>query len=375
MGGGVIGCSIAREVALRGIKTTILERGEPCREASWAAAGALVVRAVGPDIDPLVEFKKASLALFSDHTKELTEDTGIDTGFRESGGIDLLLSERETENIGAFLEWQKSADIQAEPLSSKELHQLEPNLSHDIHHGVIFPTFTQVRTPWYTRALLTSALKHGATIETHTEVLDFIREGDRIVGVETDREEFFAEMTVLAGGPWGPALARLAGHQLPGVPVKGQIVLLFDRSRPVNHIVHHGKTYLTPRDEGHIVVGSTEEWVGFQKQNTVEGVSHLLDRAKLFYPCLERASLEQMWHGFRPLSVDGFPYIGKISGLDGLIASTGHYRSGIILSPITGKVVAELLHGEDPSFGISPFSPDRLKAMESIDLSPRLDLH
>jgi len=373
IGGGVIGCSIARELALRGKNTTIIERGEPCREASWAAAGALVVRALGPEVDPLVEFKKASLALFEEHTKDLFDDTGIDSGYRKSGGLDLFPTDDEIQEIDAFVALQEQHSIQADRLTERDLRKLEPNLTADIKHGVLFPTFVQVRTPWYTRALLTSAIKHGAKIETHTEVRDFIREGDRIVGVQTDREEFFADTTILAGGPWTPALARLTGCDLPGVPVKGQMILLFDRTHPVNHIINHGKTYLTPRDEGRIVVGSTEEWVGFQRQNTVEGISHLLDRAKRFYPCLEQASVERIWHGFRPLTVDGLPYIGRISGLDGLFVSTGHYRSGIMLAPITGKVVSDLLYRETPSFDITPFSPDRLSAMQTVDLSPRTD--
>lgn len=375
VGGGVIGCSIARELARTGVSATILERGEPCREASWAAAGALIARAAGPDEGPLLDFKKQSLSMFDSLTAELLDETGIDSGFRRTGGIDLLLNDEEIDEAEEFLNWQRKAGIEAHLLSPSELRDLEPNLSDRIECAVHFPTFTQVRTPWFTRALLASALRAGARIETHTEVLDFILERGRVAGVRTDREECFAETTILAGGPWSPRLAKLLGRELPGVPVKGQIILLEDRSLPVRHIVHHGKTYLTPRDEGRMVVGSTEEWVGFQRRNTAEGIAHLLESAKSFFPCLAQASVEQVWHGFRPLTVDGLPYIGGLEGIEGFLCATGHYRSGIILAPLTARVIAELLQDSPPSFDLAPFSPNRTAGMAAVDLSPRTDLH
>lgn len=373
VGGGVIGCAVARELSLRGRKSLILERGEPCREASWAAAGALVARAQGYGADVGLDLKLASLSLFKDYCARLEDETGIDTGYRETGSLDLFLTDEEIREIDAVLEWQAAKGIRSEKVAEGDIRKLEPNLNPEIRFGVFFPEFTQVRTPWYTRAVLASALAHGAEIETHTEVREFIREGDRVLGVRTDREECFADTTILAAGPWSTALARLLGKEVPGVPVKGQIILLEDRSKPVRHITHHGKTYLTPRDDGKIVVGSTEEWVGFQRRNTLEGISTLLDRASFFFPSLARASVDNIWHGFRPYSVDGLPFIGGIDGLEGFLCATGHFRSGIILSPITAKVVAELVEGESPSVDIAPFSPNRVAAMETIDLSPRYD--
>ncbi len=375
IGGGVIGCSIARELAQAGVAVAILERGEPCREASRAAAGALIARANSPQEGPLLPFKLRSMEMFETLCVEMEDETGIDSGFRKTGGIDLLLTQEEIDGVGEFIEWQTANGIEAERLEDEDIRELESNLSANIEHGIFFPRFTQVRTPWYTKALLASALRSGAHLETHTEVLDFLLEGDRVIGVKTDREECFAGTTILAGGPWSSSLAKLLGREIPGVPVKGQIILLNDRTRPVRHIVHYGKTYLTPRDEGRIVVGSTEEWVGFQRRNTVDGISTLLQSAKTFFPCLNRSSVEDIWHGFRPLTVDGLPYIGGIEGLGGFLCATGHYRSGIILSPITARVVTDLLMGREPSFDIAPFSPNRVSQMEAVDLSPRTDLH
>ena len=375
VGGGVIGCAIARELSLKGQKVLILERGEPNREASWAAAGALIARALSAEADPLVAFKNKSLGLFKDLCEDLRKETGIDSGYRETGGIDFFLTEDEIGELDEFVSWQSAYGIRAERVSDKELKKAEPNLNPGITEGVFFPDFTQVRTPWYTRALLTSALRNGAQLETHTEVKEFITEGDRVIGVRTDREECFAGTTVLAAGPWSPALARLLGKEIPGVPVKGQIILLNDHSFPISHIVHHGKTYITPRDDGRLVVGSTEEWVGFQRRNTLSEIEGLLSQSRFFYPCLENASVEAVWHGFRPLTVDGLPFIGEIDGLDGFICATGHYRSGIILSLITAEAVADLIYGETPSTDLAPFSPNRVARLESIDLSPRTDLN
>jgi glycine oxidase len=375
VGGGVIGCAIARELSLSGRKCTILERGEPCREASWAAAGALIARALGPDEGPLLEFKIQSLSMFKQFCQELTGETGIDTGFRETGGIDFLIDADEAASVDVYLDWQRIAGVPAEKLSAADLHRLEPNLSPNIQLGVLFPTFTQVRTPWFTKAVLTSALRHGADLQTHTDVREFLVEGGRVVGVRTDQDEWHAGLTILATGAWSPQMARLLGKELPGVPVKGQIILLHDRSRPIQHIVHHGKTYITPRDEGRLVVGSTEEWVGFQRENTLDGIAGLLQHAKEFYPCLGSASVEHVWHGFRPLTYDGLPFLGGLSGLEGLLCATGHYRSGIILSPLTAKVVGEMVDKRKPSFDVKPFSPDRAVGMGGVDMTPRADLH
>jgi glycine oxidase len=375
VGGGVIGCAIARELALRGVRSTILERGEPCREASWAAAGALIARALSADEGPLLSFKVQSLASYKDHCQDLMADTGIDTGYRETGGIDFFLTESEVAEKEEFLSWQRAAGVPVQGLDESDLRELEPALNPEIRQGAYFPTFTQVRTPWYTRALIASALKHGARLESHIEVREFLLDGSRVVGVRTDRGEIFAETTILAGGPWSTELAKLLGRELPGVPVKGQIILLYDQSRPVNHIVHSGKTYITPRDEGRLVVGSTEEWVGFQRRNTVEGISKLLSSACEFYPSLGASSVEQVWHGFRPLTFDGLPFIGPVEGLEGFLCATGHYRSGIILAPITARVISELLHRETTCFDVSPFSPNRVGTMEVVNLAPRTDFH
>lgn len=375
VGGGVVGCAIARELSLRGRKCTILERGEPCREASWAAAGALIARALGPDEGPLLQFKIKSLAMFKEYCQELTGETGIDTGYRETGGIDFLIEAEEASSVDAYLEWQKIAGVPAELLSVNDLHRLEPNLSPNINLGVLFPTFTQVRTPWYTKAVLTSALRHGAELRSCTEVREFVVEKDRVVGVCTEQDEWRAELTILATGAWSTQMARLLGKELPGVPVKGQIILLHDRSCPIRHIVHHGKTYITPRDEGRLVVGSTEEWVGFHRNNTLDGIAGLLSRAREFYPCLGSATLEQVWHGFRPLTFDGLPFIGALSGLEGFLSATGHYRSGIILSPLTARVVGEMVDQKKPSFDVEPFSPDRAVGKGQVDMTPRTDLH
>jgi glycine oxidase len=375
LGGGVIGCAIARELSQAGHEVLILERGEPAREASWAAAGALIARAQSSDPDAALSLKLKSLPLFKELCASLQEETGIDSGFRETGGIDFFLTEEEIQEIPEFLSWQKSFGIQVEPLSEQELHDLEPHLTPDIVAGAYLPEFTQVRTPWFTRALLTSALKAGTRLETHTEVKDFIQEGDRVVGVRTDREEVFGGTTILAAGPWSPALARLLGKEIPGVPVKGQIILLNDRRCPVRHIVHHGKTYITPRDEGRLVVGSTEEWVGFQRENTLAGILGLLTHSREFYPCLEKASVESVWHGFRPLTIDGVPYLGGLSGLEGLLCATGHYRSGIILAPITARILAAMVEGRECGIDLAPYSPNRIASMESIDMAPRTDLH
>lgn len=375
VGGGVIGCAIARDLSERGYKTTILERGNPCREASWAAAGALIARALSSDEGPLLPFKIQSLSLFRDFCHQLTEETGIDTGYRETGGIDFFLTEEEIADIDRFLDWQQIAGVPAQRLSSGELHDLEPDLSGSIQESVLFPTFTQVRTPWFTQALLNSACRQGTLLHPHTEVREFLLEGDRLFGVRTDSETWMAEQVILAAGAWSTYLATLFGKRLPGVPVKGQIILLQDPRGPVRHIVHHGKTYITPRDDGRLVVGSTEEWVGFQRQNTVDGVASLMERTRDFYPCLGQSALERIWHGFRPLTYDGLPFIGRINGLEGLVCATGHYRSGIILAPLTGKVVGELLSGDPLSFDIAPFSPDRVKSTDGLELSPRTDLH
>ncbi len=232
-----------------------------------------------------------------------------------------------------------------------------------------------MRTPWFTKALLTSALSHGTDLRTHTEAREFLVERDCVVGVKTDQDEWHAGVIILATGAWSTQLARLLGKDLPGVPVKGQIILLHDRSRPIRYIVHHGKTYITPRDEGRLVVGSTEEWVGFQRENTLDGIAGLLARAKEFYPCLGKASVEHVWHGFRPLTYDGLPFIGAITGLEGFLCATGHYRSGIILSPLTARVINEIMDKKKPCFNVKSFSPDRAVGLGELDLTPRTDLH
>jgi glycine oxidase len=365
VGGGVIGLSIAYALARGGLRPTVLDRREPGREASWAGAGLIPpigdLDAADPNAkaNPLAMLRSWSARLYPEWTAALLAETGIDPGFRRTGGVDVAWTDREDETLRAAAGQWRAEGIVYERIPPGDYARVEPALNPELRAVYYLPDRAQVRNPRLLRALQEAAVRRGAALEPHRGVDGFTIEGGRIAAVRTSTGDIPCGLTIVAAGAWSGELLEPAGVRAPTPPLKGQIVLL-NADRPLlRRVVEHGKNYLVPREDGRVLVGATEEDTGFDARPTALAARDLLEEALRLCPILGRAAIESTWAGLRPGSIDTRPYIGAAPGVENLIIATGHKRAGLQLAPATAELVADLVLGRPPRLDLTPFRSDR----------------
>ena len=355
VGGGVIGLSIAYYLAQRSVSVTVLDQSQPGQEASWAGAGMLPPGNLELARTPAARLRGFSHKYWQTLSRELLELTGIDNGYRVSGGVELGFDGEQRRIQAELADWVAEG-VPVEPLTPEELLLQEPALSPEIGCGYRLPSFAQVRNPRHVKALILACKLRDVRMISGAAVTGFETSNDgRITAARTLQERHPAGAFVIAGGAWAGGLTRQLGVELPVRPVRGQIVLLSTLPLPFQHILNHGTRYLVPRADGRILVGATEEEVGFEKRNTVTGVSGLMQFAEQIVPALGHANLEQTWSGLRPGSPTGNPFLSRLPQYKNGYVAAGHFRSGLQLSPGTGNLIAELLTTGSTSLNLDEF--------------------
>lgn len=343
VGGGVIGCALARELAQRGVSVTLLERGEIGGEASGAAAGLLSPQAEADAPGPLFAAGIASRDLYGEWVRSLEEESGLSVGYRQTGVLRCALSEREDHRLLECQAWQRDAGLPVEPREPVLLAaEIGAELSARVRRALFFPREAIVHCRSLMAALARSLPIRGVDVRTRTSARAFRLERDVCLGVETDSGFFEAASVVDAAGAWAGFDER-PGFP-PVRPVRGQIVALRGES-PIATVVQSEEVYLVPRPDGSLIAGATVEEAGFRNEVTAEGVEGLIAAARRLCPGLAAARFEEAWAGLRPGSPDGLPILGE-SGLRGLHLAAGHFRSGILLAPWTARLLADRLTGE-----------------------------
>lgn len=361
VGAGVVGLSLAYELSQRGQKVRMLERGLPGQEASWAGAGLLPPANRAAATDSFEALAGLSGELHAQWADELRATTGVDTGFRKTGSLHLARDADSAELVRQMGQLLRDRQITAQEIPAEKLGEIEPALDgKSIRAALYLPDEAQIRNPRHLKALAIACQARGVTIESEVSVEGFDVARSRLVGVETSRGRFEAQTICLCGGAWTGALAARLGVPLPMQPVRGQIVLLSSSSPVLSRIINEGKRYLVPRPDGRVLIGSTEEEVGFDKRTTAEGTESLLRFAIELVPALGRLPIERTWAGLRPGTPDGLPYVGRLGQFENVFIAAGHYRGGLHLSPGTARVLAQTILGEPPEVDLSPFSPARI---------------
>lgn len=368
VGGGLIGCALAAELAARGRRVTVLERGEPGGEASGAAAGMLSPQAEAHAPSAFFAFSLESRNLYPAWAETLREETGLDVGYRRCGLLRCVFGGPEAED-GALLAsyaWQRRAGLAVEDRAPWALaSELDGRLSREVRRAVFFPDEATVDPPILVRAAWLSAQRRGVRVRTGVSVRRFRIEGGVCVGVETDGGDFAASQTVDAAGAWA-ALDPSVRVSIPVHPVRGQMVRLRVEGPPLRTMVCSDEVYAVPRPDGTVLVGSTVELVGFHKAVTVEAVHRLIAGAVSLVPPLKSAQFVSAWSGLRPGTPDGLPILGA-SGVPGLFLAAGHFRNGILLAPVTAMAMAELLTGPTAR-DLSTFSVGRFtESLAAVD--------
>jgi len=377
VGAGVVGLSLAYELAGQGARVRVIDAGQPGKEASWAGAG--ILPPAGADaVDPLEQLTALSNQLHVQWSEQLRATTGVDNGYRRCGAIYLARSAAEAKQLEYFAGLAASRVIVAQRLSTQALSELEPALkpTGQLEAAYSVPDECQIRNPRHLKALLSAVAQRGVEVTAGVAADDFEIRGGRVRAVRTNIGPLSADTVCITTGSWTGPLAKRLGVSLSIKPIRGQMLLLATARPIVHRIVNEGSRYLVPRADGRLLVGSTEEDVGFDRSTTADVIGDLLQFAQSLVGRLHGAQLERHWAGLRPATADGLPYLGAIPGLENAFMAAGHFRSGLQLSTGTAVVMSQLIRGQQLTIDLSMFGVDRANVnvneqiMDSRNTSP-----
>ena len=363
LGGGVVGMSIALEGARRGLQVGLVERGLIGREASWAGAGILPAGATVRVDDPIEQLRQLSDKLHSDWATWLMDLTGIDNEYRRSGGLYLAMTPAERATLRANQLWWDELGIDCEKLDQQSLRTKVPWVS-DKAEGYFVPADAKLRNPRHLAALRKACELLSVRVLEGTEVIGFDGQSNRIRsvkvnGLDDGSSVLTAERVCVATGAWSSLLTKELGIETQIYPVRGQMLLYrFDRP-PFSMVINEGHRYLVPREDGHVLVGSCEEEVGFDRSTSSEMIEQLRRWASDVIPEFQKHEPVQAWAGLRPGSIDAFPYLGTLYPYENAFLAAGHFRHGLHWSTATAQLMIEHMLGETTEISLEPFRVQR----------------
>ncbi|NHN31367.1 glycine oxidase ThiO [Paenibacillus agricola] len=355
VGGGIIGCSIAWELARSGIRCTIIDKGALNQEASTAAAGMLGAQVETHQPGAFYELCRLSQRLYRDWSDEVHRISGISMQYIEGGILRAAFDQEDEQELLGRLPWIQNAEW----LSAADMLALESGLSPHIRGGLRLAQDHQVHPVHLAEALQAALRKLGCAIREWTPVHSLIERQGRIEGVRTAEGVLFADHVIVSAGAWGSALTEPFGIELPLFPVKGQCISVRTETPAIHSTVFTKSCYIVPKLDGSLTIGATQEEAGFNKQCHISSISELHAKATELVPQLAKAEFIRTWAGLRPGTRDGMPIMGYLTQLPGLVLAMGHYRNGILLAPATGRLIRQLLLNERADLDLAPFSPDR----------------
>jgi len=353
VGGGVIGLLSAYQLADAGLEVQVLDQGHVGREASWAGGGIvspLYPWRYSPAVTALAHW---SQDFYPQLGERLLAESGIDPEVHITG-----LYWLDLEDEDEALAWAKREGRPLTAVDIQSVYRAVPPLGPGFSHAVYMPGVANVRNPRLLKSLREALQRMpNVTLLENAKATGFVREAERVVGVSTESGELRADRVVVAAGAWSGGLLASLGLQLPVKPMKGEMILFKCAEDFLPRMVLAKGRYAIPRRDGHILVGSTLEDVGFDKTPTQEALDSLRASAIELLPALADAEVVKHWAGLRPGSPEGIPYIGPVPGFEGLWLNCGHFRNGLVLAPASCQLLADLLLGREPIIDPAPYAP------------------
>lgn len=367
IGGGVIGLGIGWQLAKAGLSVSIYERERVGKAASWAAAGMLAPYSEVHTEEPeLLKLGCESLALYPQWVEELQTDSGMSIGYRVEGTLIVGIEQDDTDQLRHLFKAQQQLGLEVQWLNGRAARDIEPALSPRISGAIHCDTDYQVDN-----RLMVNALQHayqtcGGNLYENSAVESIEIENGEATGIRTQEGTYTADIVILAAGCWSAQITGIPDSLLPPVrPVKGQMLAMqMEEGISLNTVIrtvrarYPTSVYLVPRNDGRLIVGATTEEMGFDTQLTVGGLFELLRGAWEAVPGVYELPILETWSGLRPGSRDNAPILGK-TPIENLIYATGHYRNGILMTPITSYEITKLILSGESTEKIIPFQLDR----------------
>lgn len=376
VGGGIIGCSVAYYLSKLGKKVLLVEKEDHAKGSAGATDGVIGyhTKKPGHQLDLAVE----SIAMFDSLAQELGEDIEYD---KNCGGMQPVEDEMQWNILSEIAEEQRKSGVDIRMIGIEEAVKIEPQLSKKLFGALYSPTGGKVNPIKLTMAFAHGAKKLGAKIMTETAVTGLMIKGNKVIGIKTEKGNFYGEAIVNACGSWASSIAKMAGLEMPIKPRKGQLIV----TEPIGFFMkctlqcaRYNVIKFRPetiKDEtvlklgsslsikqtksGGLIIGSTRELIGYDRENSLEAIETILKRAVKFFPALKDVHFIRAFAGLRPYTPDGLPIIGEVKSISGFFMAAGHEGDGIALAPITGKLLAEEIVFGKASYPLEPFSPNR----------------
>ena len=387
VGGGVIGTSVAFELARRSVDVLLIDKTLPGRATSASAGGLWPVgEAVGMGCgiihhqsqsksdtlnDEMLlptsfrDFLAQSNSYFPELAAELKEFGGIDIEYEPGAGLLFLYFNEEEKQFGQLIVDSLPDESRPQILTASEAQKIEPQLTDQLLGAARLVDEHQVNPMWLAEGFKRAAINLGAKFRYETKAATLTRAGDKIVGVQTGEEKFSCDTVVNAAGAWAGTLAETAELRLPIFPVRGQIVLTQSLPHVLNACLSNSGCYILQKKHGEVLIGSTTENAGFDVSVTPEAITHLTNAAVRTLPCLREVGIKRVWSGLRPGTQDELPILGPMEDVSGYLNATGGFRTGVVASPLTGRVIAQKITNQALDFPIETFLASRFKRAEN----------
>lgn len=364
LGGGIIGLSCALELQRRGHQAIVLETGRCGGQASGAAAGMLAPyseNVEGPD--EFFQLCRESLALYPSWQHAVREVSGASFEYTESGSLYVASHAADLLVLEGRLLWQREHGSSGRLVEGEELRRLEPMLSPTIQAALYTPEESHVYAPDFVKALEAGCRKLGVQIHEQLEQLTSSVIGGEVVVTAASGAVFSGSLLLVCSGAWAQELEEALDVRLPIYPIRGQICAYeMEPGEPVRHMVFGPQGYLVAKANGTLVCGASEDVAGFDTTVTERGIERLRKWNKQLFPHLAERTPFHRWAGLRPATQDGLPLIGRVPGRERVILAAGHYRNGILLSPATAMLAADIIEGKGYAAFKQAFEPGRFGA-------------
>ncbi len=362
VGGGVIGCAVAYELGRRGAEVCVLDRRDVGLGATQASAGMLAPFIEAEHAGPLRRLGSRSLELYDQFVADVVGDTGDSVPYERCGTIEVATDAVSSARLERAANELSRAGVHCRLLSGSEAVADEPHLSQRVCAALLVPAHGFVGAASLTAALRQAAARHGVAFLTPCAVTR-LAPTDAGIEAETDRGPRLGDVVVLAAGSWSGQVEVEHETPIPVRPVRGQLLRLrWPAGPPLTKVVWSSGCYVVPWRDGTTLVGATVEDVGFDERATVAGVTGLLDAARELLPATTRAGFEAVRVGLRPGTADDLPVVGWSHAVPKLLYATGHYRNGVLLAPLTARLVADLVFDATPDPLLDALTPGRFEA-------------
>jgi glycine oxidase len=352
VGSGIIGCAIARELAVRGALCTVIDDRPVAGGATQASAGMLAPYVEADERTPMLELCVRSLDLYDDWIAAVRAESGLEVEYRRIGTLEVALDRTHADAL-------RAASVHADGVTRVWLDADRAAREHPalgaVAGALLTPVHGYVGAPQLASALAEAASRRGATFTRAT--VNRVDRRRETLAVSTSAGDVQADAVVLAAGAWTNAIDGVRTPPLR--PVRGQLLHLGWQGDPLPTIVWGPECYIVPHTDGALLIGATVEEVGFDERTTAAGVRDLLDAACKLLPEAWRASFLGARVGMRPATPDALPAIGPDSDLPGVVHASGHYRNGVLLAPLTARLIADWILEGKRDHAFSTFNPDR----------------